>query len=70
MKSSQSSRLTEILYEHGGGVKIHSMEGNFRRQRGLERIWKNPELQTMQVIKMATHTLIEKTAFKQLCVNW
>jgi hypothetical protein len=40
------------------------MEGNFCGQRGLARIQKkNQELQTMQVIKMATHTLIEKTAF-------
>jgi hypothetical protein len=43
------------------------MEGNFLRGRGLARIQKkNPELQTMQVIKMVTHTLIEKTAFSQL----
>jgi hypothetical protein len=44
------------------------MEGNFCKQRGLARIWKkNPELQTMQVIKMVTHThtLIEKMAFSQ-----
>jgi hypothetical protein len=43
------------------------MEGKFFGQRGLARIQKkNLELQTMQVIKMATHTLIEKTAFSQL----
>jgi hypothetical protein len=46
---------------------MHSMVGNFHGQRGLARIReKNPELQTMQVIKMAIHTLIEKTAFSQL----
>jgi hypothetical protein len=40
----------------GGGVKIHSVEGNFHGQRGLARIRKNPELQTVQVIKWQ-HTL-------------
>jgi hypothetical protein len=48
----------------GAGVKIHSMAGNFCGQRGVARIRKkNPELQTMQVVKMATHTLIENAAF-------
>jgi hypothetical protein len=43
---------------------IHSVAGKFLGQRGLTGIQKkNPELQTMQVIKMVTHALIEKTAF-------
>jgi hypothetical protein len=41
------------------------MEGNFQGQRGLARFWKqNLEVQTMQVIKMMTHILIEKTCNK------
>jgi hypothetical protein len=45
---------------------MHSMEGNFQGQKGLRRNPKKSlELQAIQVIKMATHTLIEKTAFSQ-----
>jgi hypothetical protein len=43
---------------------IHSIQVNVFGQRGLARMQKeNPELHTIQVIKIRTHTLTEKTAF-------
>jgi hypothetical protein len=40
--------------------------GNFWGQRGFARIRKNHKLQMIQVIKMATHILIEKNRFLTL----
>jgi hypothetical protein len=66
IKSSQSSNWLKFYTNSGEGLRYTAWWAIFEDKGLSENPEEEPELWTMQVIKMVTQTLIEKTAFSQL----